>query len=56
MCSKHADHSKLKSQHGWGDLYDHLMSKKIYIFMIHKIFVQDPKLMMQTTIGTIWIS
>ena len=33
-CSKFVNHSRLNSQHNWGDLYDHLMSKRIFTLII----------------------
>ena len=31
--------SKLNSLHKWGDLYDHLMSTKIFTLILHEIFI-----------------
>jgi hypothetical protein len=55
-CSYYANHSRLNTQHDWGDLYDHLMSSRILTLSLQtKIFIWAPKIMRQTAPGTIWI-
>ena len=49
MCSKYENHSKLD----WGDLYDHLMSTKIFTFMMNMIFIQVLKIMRQMAMGMV---
>ena len=44
-CTKYSYHFGLDSQHGWGDLYDYLMSMRIFTLMTKKIFIWAPKLM-----------
>jgi hypothetical protein len=34
MCSKKFNHSKLKSQQNWGDLYNHLLRKRVFTLLI----------------------
>ena len=34
MCSEKFNHSKLKSQHNWGDLYNHLLRKRVSTLLI----------------------
>ena len=42
----------------WGgglDLYDDLMSSRIFIFITNKIFIQAPKIMKKVAMASIWI-
>ena len=39
MCSKQVNHSKLNNQHNWGNLYDHLMSTRIFTLVMNEIFI-----------------
>ena len=55
MWSKYVNRLGLHSQHDWRDLYDHLMSTRIFTFIVNKIFMWAPKVMRQVTLGTIWI-
>ena len=54
MCSKNDMHSKLSSQHNWGDLDDYLMSTRIYTFIIDKIFILAPEIMRKVATALIW--
>jgi hypothetical protein len=38
-----------------GDLYDHLMSKRIFILIMNEIFISALKIMRQMVTGVIWI-
>jgi len=42
-CSEYDNHSKLDNEHrfslGGGDLYDHLMSTKIFTLIMNEIFI-----------------
>ena len=38
-CSKYVEHSKLNSQHDWGDLYDRLPSTEIFTLIMNEIFI-----------------
>lgn len=38
-CSKYAIYSRLNSQLDWEDLSDHLMSRRIFSFIMSKIFI-----------------
>jgi hypothetical protein len=38
-CLEHDDHSRLNSQHNWGDLYDHLMSPRIFNLTTNQMFI-----------------
>ena len=51
-CSKHDNHSRL---HNWVDLYDHLMSMRIFILILNEIFIRAPKIMRKVTAISIWI-
>jgi hypothetical protein len=37
-CSKHDNYPRRNTQHDWGDVYGHLMSTKIFTFIMNKIF------------------
>ena len=37
------------------DLYDHLMSKRIFILIMNEIFISALKIMRQMVTGVIWI-
>ena len=39
MFSKYVNHSRLNSQHDQGNLYDHLMSTRIFTLIMHMIFI-----------------
>ena len=54
-CSKYANHSTLNSQNHWGDLYDHLMTTKIFTSIVNKIFIRAPEIMRQMAICMNWI-
>jgi hypothetical protein len=41
---KFANHSRLYSQHDWGDIYDHSMSMAIFTSTMNKIIICAPKL------------
>ena len=43
------------SQHDWGDLYDHLLSTKIFTLIIYKIIIGAPKIMRKVSTASIWI-
>ena len=47
MCSKDANRYKLNSQHDGGNPYDHLMSTRIFTWIMNEIFIRDPKIMRQ---------
>ena len=38
-CLEYDNHARLNSQHNWGDLYDHLMSMRIFTLIMNKIFI-----------------
>jgi hypothetical protein len=38
-CSKYDIHSRFNNQHNGEDLYDHLMSTRIFTLMMNKIFI-----------------
>ena len=38
-----------------GDMYDHLMSTRIFTLIMHKIFKRALKIIGQMTIGDMWI-
>ena len=42
-CSKFVGHSRLNSQHKWGDLSEQLMSSIIITLIIYKEFIQALK-------------
>jgi hypothetical protein len=44
ICSKHANHYRLNNQHNWEDLYDHLVSIRIFTLTMNKIFIWAPKI------------
>ena len=39
LCSKFVNHSRLKSQHRWGDLHDHSIRKRTFTFVMNKILI-----------------
>ena len=51
MCSEYANHSRLNSQHNWGDLYVHLMGTIIFTLIMNMIFIFAPKPMRQMATG-----
>ena len=53
-CSKNVLCTMLDSQHDCGDLYDHLMSTRIFTLIMNKLFIWAPKMMRQMAMGTIW--
>jgi hypothetical protein len=55
MCPRFYNHSKLNSQLNWGDLHDQVMSTRIVILIVSKIFVRTPKIMRKVAIVSIWI-
>ena len=55
MCSKYAKHSRLNSEHDWRDIYDHLMSLRMFTLTLNKIFIWAPNIMRQMAMGMIWI-
>ena len=40
MCPRYDNHSKVNSQLYWGDLYDQVMSTRIFILIVNEIFVR----------------
>ena len=55
MCSKYDNQYRLNSQHHWVNLYDHLTSKRIFTFMMNKVFVRAPKVMRNIATTFMWI-
>jgi hypothetical protein len=41
-CLKYGNHSRLESQHNWGDPYNHLMNMRISTFIMKKILTWTP--------------
>ena len=41
---KYANHSRLHGQHDWGDMYDHLMSMRIFTLTMSKMFIWAQKI------------
>ena len=54
-CSKYANYSRLHSQLDWEDLYDHQMSRRIFSFIMSKIFIRSPEIVRHMAMETIWI-
>ena len=38
-CSINVNHSRLNGQDNWGDIYDHLMSTRIFTLTMIKVFI-----------------
>ena len=49
------NHIRFDSQHNWGNLYDHLMSMRVFILIMIKIFIWAPKIMRKVATTSIWI-
>ena len=49
------DDSRLNSQHNWADLYDHLMSMKMFTLILNNKFIWALKFVKQMDMGTIWV-
>ena len=45
MRSKYDNHSKLNSQHNWGNLFDHALNTRMSTLIMSKIFIRAPKIM-----------
>ena len=43
------------SKHNWKDLYDHLMSTRLFTFILSKIFIRSLKIMRKVTTSSISI-
>ena len=54
LCAENVNHSRLNSQDNWGDLYDYLMSTRIFTLTMSKIFIWAPKVIRNITMATIW--
>ena len=54
-CSKFVNHSRLTSPHSWGDLYDHLMTSRIFTLIMKRITTWASRLMRKMETATIWI-
>ena len=39
LCAEYVNHFKFDSQHNWGDLYDRLMSMKIFALKLNKMIM-----------------
>ena len=55
MCSKYINHSRLYSQHNWGDLYDYFISTRIFTLIINKIFIRALSTRRKMATGMHWI-
>ena len=55
LCSTHVNHSRLTSQHSQGDLYDHIISSRIFTLILNKIITQAPKTMKNAATTLSWI-
>ena len=53
--SEYGSHSRLNGQRNWGDLYENLMSMKIFTLIINNIFIWALKKMRKVTTASIWI-
>ena len=55
-CSQYNIHSRFDNQHNWErDLYDHLMSAKIFTLILNQIFIYAPNIMRKAIRALIWI-
>ena len=37
MCTKYDNHYRLHGQHNWADLYDHLLTTRIFTFIMRSV-------------------
>ena len=42
VCSKYDNHFSFNSEHNLGDMFDHLMSTRIFTLIMNKIFIRSP--------------
>ena len=45
MCSKYENHSRFNGQYNWDELYDHLMSTRIFTLIMNKMVYTSSKFM-----------
>ena len=55
MCSKDDNHSRLNSQHNYGDLDDNSMSMRILTLIVNEIFIRASKIMRKVALPLIWL-
>ena len=52
MRSKVVNHSRVNREHKWGDVYDHLMRKRIFSFIMNKIITYDIQILCEKRLWT----
>ena len=54
-CLEYFNHSRLDSQRNRENLYNYVMSMRIFTLIMNKIFIHAPKIMGKAAIASIWI-